>query len=172
MGGTDPTYLDIRLTVITDQIQMEDWSIEAPYVGNSMSTSQLYLLSNCGNQWFNNDLNNTVDLDAVMVSAVIHNSFSVGLPITGSGDAPTMVTGCDLSHLEYRLVDSNYVPIKLQSPMFLTLKVDAAEDPAKDVSMWKGKLPRDAPLNRRLRCNANKLNSNDRPRPSSRRCPG
>jgi hypothetical protein len=134
-----------EIEIISDMIQMSDNCIEAAYVGNSLSTAQLYLLSNCGNQWFNNDLNNARDLDAVMVSAVIHNSFSVGYPITGSGDAPTTVTGMDLSHLEYRLVDSNYVPIKLQSPMYLTLKVDAADDPVKDISMWRGKLPKDAP---------------------------
>jgi hypothetical protein len=84
-------------------------------------------------------------LDAVMVAAVIHNSFTVGYPISGAGDAPVLVTGCDLSHLEYALVDSNYYPIRLQSPMFLTLKVEAAENPIRDVSVWRGKLPRDAP---------------------------
>jgi hypothetical protein len=144
-GKTSVGLQKFLIRIVSDQIEMSDWSVEAPYVGNSMSTPQLYLLSNCGNQWFNNDLNNGRDLDAVMVSAVIHNSFSVGYPITGSGDAPTTVTGMDLSHLEYRLVDSNYVPIKLQSPMYLTLKVDAADDPVKDISMWRGKLPKDAP---------------------------
>jgi hypothetical protein len=29
--------------------------------------------------------------------------------------------------------------------MYLTLKIDAAEDPVKDISQWKGKLPKDAP---------------------------
>jgi hypothetical protein len=140
-----PTQGVFEIEVVSDMIEMNDWSVEAPYVGNSMSTPQLYLLSNCGNQWFNNDLQRPHELDAVMVSAIIHNSFTVGYPISGVGDAPTIVTGCDLSHLEYELVDSNYYPIKLQSPLFLTLKVEAAEDPIRDVSPWKGKLPKDAP---------------------------
>jgi hypothetical protein len=29
--------------------------------------------------------------------------------------------------------------------MFITLKVDPAEDPARDVTPWKGRLPKDAP---------------------------
>jgi hypothetical protein len=144
VDGSLPQQGVFDIEVVSDQIQMTDWSIEAPYVGNSMSTPQLYLTSNCGNQWFNNDLERPHDLDAVMV-AVIHNSFTVGYPISGAGDAPVLVTGCDLSHLEYELVDSNYYPIRLESPMFLTLKVEAAENPIRDVSVWRGKLPKDAP---------------------------
>jgi hypothetical protein len=133
------------LKIISDQVEATDWGVESPYVGCSMSTSQLYLLTNCGNQLFKNSLNDPRNLENCIVAAYMHNSFMAGGSITGSGFQPIILNDCDLGHIEFTLVDSNYKPIKLTSPMYVTLKIEPTEDPAQDISMWKGKLPKNAP---------------------------
>jgi hypothetical protein len=119
--------------------------IEAPYVGNSLSTPQLYLLANNGYQVFKNDLARPNFLESVQVAAVFQNTFSPGMYLSGGSDTPVTMNDMDLANVEYTLVDSNYHPIKLNSPMFITLKVDPVDDPARDISKWVGKLPKDAP---------------------------
>jgi hypothetical protein len=68
-----------------------------------------------------------------------------GGTIAGTGFQPIVLDDRDLANLHFDLVDSNYKPIKMLSPMFVTLKIEPAEDPAQDISIWKGKLPKNAP---------------------------
>jgi hypothetical protein len=141
----DAVNVVFTLTILSDQIETQDWGVEAPYVGSSMSTNQLYLLTNCGNQLFKNSLDEPRRLDNFMVAAYMHNSFMAGGTLTGTGMQPITMSDCDLSKLEFRLVDCNYHPIKLTSPLYVTMKIEPAEDPAQDISMWKGKLPKNLP---------------------------
>jgi hypothetical protein len=134
-----------HLTVLSDQITMTEWAVESPYVGNSLSTPQLYLLTNCGNQLYKNSLADPHNLENFIVAAYMQNSFMAGGSLSGGGVQPIIVNDCDLAHLQFTLVDSNYKAIKLASPMYVTLRVEPAEDPAQDISIWKGKLPRNAP---------------------------
>jgi hypothetical protein len=147
-GGTKTwTEYSVQTTVniLSDQIQYDLNILEAPYVGSSMSTPQLYLLANNGYQVFKNDLANPQALEAVQVAAVFQNTFSPGMALSGGGELAVSMNDMDLGNVEYLLVDSNYHPIKLNSPMFITLKVDPVDDPARDISKWVGKLPKDAP---------------------------
>jgi hypothetical protein len=105
----------------------------------------LYLTTNIGNQLYKNSMDNPSHLDNLIVAAYLQNSFMPNGSIGGAGFQPIVTEDCNLSNLQFTLVDSNYRPIRLMSPMFVTLKVDPAEDPARDITTWKGKLPRNAP---------------------------
>jgi hypothetical protein len=75
----------------------------------------------------------------------MHNSFMAGGTISGSGFQQIIIDGRDMGDIRFDLVDSNYKPVKIVSPMYLTLKIEPAQDPAQDITMWIGKLPKNAP---------------------------
>jgi hypothetical protein len=131
--------------VISDQVEYVSHTIEAPYVGYGLSTPQLYVTTNIGYQVVRNSFTNPNELSGSQVCAVLQNSFSAGMYLNGAGDFPITLNQFDLSNLEFRLVDSNYHPVKLMSPMFVIMKIEPAPDPAKDIKPFKGKLPLDAP---------------------------
>jgi hypothetical protein len=63
-GGASYTrILHKEIVVISDLIDMIDYGVEAPYVGNALSTHQMYLMSNCGNQLFKNSFQNPSNPD-------------------------------------------------------------------------------------------------------------
>jgi hypothetical protein len=118
------------IKVLNDVLEIPRKKIEAPAVGNPLSTPQLYLKSNCGAQVFQNSMLKLDDLTNSMVSATIHNSFSAGYTIQASGDAPVKIGTALLSNLSFQLVDGNFQPLKLLNPMYLTLSVTPIpEDP-------------------------------------------
>jgi FKBP-type peptidyl-prolyl cis-trans isomerase len=49
----------------------------------------------------------------------------------------------DASNLTFTLVDSNYFPVKLMSPMYVVLRLEPTENPAESINEFKGKLPKD-----------------------------
>jgi hypothetical protein len=63
--------------------------------------------------------------------------------LNGAGDFPIVMNQYDMSNLEFTLVDSNYHPIKLFSPMFVIMKVEKTPNPMEDIKVFQGKLPRD-----------------------------
>jgi hypothetical protein len=65
--------------------------------------------------------------------------------LNGAGDFPIVMNQYDMGNLEFTLVDSNYYPIKLFSPMFVILKVEKTANPMEDIKVFQGKLPRDRP---------------------------
>jgi hypothetical protein len=131
-----------RVHVIGDQVEIVAQSIEAPRVGSSLSTPQLYLTTNCGGQVFKNDMTNPTVLDAVQIAAVFQNTFSPGMQLNGGGDITITLNDQDLSNIWFELVDSNFHPVKLNSPMQVSLKVEPADDPVTDIKGWK--LPKHA----------------------------
>jgi hypothetical protein len=135
---------NIHWIVINDLIEIERYRIVAPSVGNPMSTTELFLQSNCGNQIMYNPIGTQNASQNIQVSATLFNSFSPGYLIQASGDAPVKIQTSALGNLSFKLVDSNLHPIKLMNPLYLTLTVAPIEqDPIADVSTMK--LPKDKP---------------------------
>jgi hypothetical protein len=140
-----PEVVSTTIFVMSDQIKYQVEVIEAPYIGFSLSTPQLYLTTNIGYKVFKNSLDEPDKLTNVQVCAVLQNSFSAGFYMNGSGDSPILMNDGDMANLEFTLVDANYHPLKLLSPMYIFLKADATKDEARDISMWRGKLPLNHP---------------------------
>jgi hypothetical protein len=141
------THTDsLRFEVINDLIPIIRHKVEAPAVGNPMSTPQLYLMSNCGNQVYRNSVAEPDQLVNAMVSATMSNSFSPGYPILASGETVQRFPTSALANLSFWLVDGNFRPVKLLNPMYLTITVNPIEqDPSRDISQWNALLPINAP---------------------------
>jgi hypothetical protein len=139
----DSNILTMTINVINDLVEIDRPSIEAPAVGNPLSTPQLYLKSNCGAQVFQNSMISPEKITNCMVSATIQNSFSAGYSIQASGDAPVRIATANLSNLSFQLVDGNFRPLKLLNPLYLTMSVSPVpEDPGELAGMM---IPKNSP---------------------------
>jgi hypothetical protein len=127
----------VEIEVISDMITYTSHVIDAPYVGCSMSTPQLYLTTNLGYQCFKNSLMEPRKLQSMQVAAVLQNTFAVGQFLQGSGDFPITTNDCDLTNLKFVLRDANFRPVRLYSPMYVFLKVEPVVDPARDTSQFR-----------------------------------
>jgi hypothetical protein len=141
-GHKVETLPPINIEIMSDQVEYTAQVIDAPVIGVSLSTPQLYLLTNIGYQMFKNSMLKPKQLDSVQVAAILQNTFSAGLYMSGSGDFPIVMNDADSSNLTFTLCDANYQPIKLLSPMYLVLKVDPTPNPVEDISQWNQLLPR------------------------------
>jgi hypothetical protein len=134
-----------QVLVMIDQVEYETNYLEAPYVGYSLSTPQLYVTTNIGYQVVRNSFPQPDELRGSEVCAVLQNSFSAGMYLNGSGDFPMIVNQFNLSNIYFQLVDSNYHPVKLFSPMFVIMKIEYTADPVQDIKALAPKLPKNAP---------------------------
>jgi hypothetical protein len=132
-----------EIEIISDQVQYLANVIEAPYVGVSMSTAQLYLTTNIGYQVFKNSFLSPNRLSSIQVSAVLQNSFAVSMYMSGGGEFPIQMKDSDASNLTFTLVDANYKPVKLMSPMYVILRIESTENTVEDIKAFKNKLPKD-----------------------------
>jgi hypothetical protein len=142
------TPISIDITVVNDQAPVIRQEIEPPMVGTGLSTNVLYLLSNCGSHSYRNSLEDGERLQPAQVSAIIPNAFSPSFPVQSSSDIIAKIPTPSLSNLWFRLVDANFVPIKLLNPLYLTLSVnpvDPAAGDSEDITPFLGRLPRDLP---------------------------
>ena len=97
-----------------------------PDVGMFLSTPVLYLASNLGSNSYKNVSGSTTSMRILMR---ITNSFFAKQPIVAvNGDYTTTVRSSDLSDVRFTLVDANYHDIKLLSPMYLTVQIEAIPD--------------------------------------------
>ena len=97
-----------------------------PDVGMFLSTPVLYLSSNLGSNSYKN-LNQTTTSMRILMR--INNSFFAKQPIIATnGDYTTVVRCSDLSDARFTLIDANYHEIKLLSPMYLTVQIEAIPD--------------------------------------------
>jgi hypothetical protein len=139
-------YIKMTITVINDLVTATRWKLEAPAVGNPLSTPQLYLMSNIGSQVYQNKLTTPDFITNAQVSATIQNTFSAGYSISASGDAPVQVSTASLNNLTFELVDANFSPIALLNPMYITISATPVPISANnDLSQFTGKMPKDAP---------------------------
>jgi hypothetical protein len=134
-----------EIEVLNDQLTVIRQEIEPAMVGSGLSTTELYLLSNCGTQSYRNSLEDGETLMPAQVSAVISNAFSPSFPVQTSSDIIARIPTASLSNLWFRLVDANFVPIKLLNPLYLTLSVNPAAGESEDLTPFAGKLPKDKP---------------------------
>jgi hypothetical protein len=95
-----------NIEIITDQVEYKANVIEAPYIGASLSTPQLYLITNIGYQMFKNSMLTPRILDSVQVAAVLQNTFSAGMYMSGGGDFPITMNDADSSNLTFTLCDA------------------------------------------------------------------
>jgi hypothetical protein len=143
--GDEKTF-SFTITVLNDLIPIVKYKMDPPSVGCPMSTPQLYLMSNAGNQIYRNTVDKPRAFDNAIVLATLQNSFSPGYPIMASGDAPTTIPTTQLADLSFYLVDGNFNPIRLLNPLTLTIQVNPVlQNLNNDLSQWNGKLPLDAP---------------------------
>jgi hypothetical protein len=98
--------------------------------GFFLSTPILYLLSNLGD-------NCQHDGHTTKVVMRINNSFSFNIPIiSNNAEFSTIVQSSALSNVWFKLVDSNFHPIKILSPLYILaigegIKTDETEDDAR-----------------------------------------
>ena len=96
-------------------------------VGFYQSTPILYLISNVGAQCYLNRDRTYYDQKIVMR---IYNSFSPNLPIVcNNAEFSTVVSSNSLGNVYFKLVDANFVPIKLLSPIYLAASAERIEPP-------------------------------------------
>jgi hypothetical protein len=147
-----------EIEVLNDQIEVLRQELEPPMVGSGLSTTELYLLSNCGTQSYRNSLEaNTIpNLYPAQVSAIISNAFSPSFPVQTSSDIIGKIPTSSLSNLWFRLVDANFVPIKLLNPLYLSLSVNPIADESEDLTPFLGKLPKDRPTPQQAQAMAQK----------------
>jgi hypothetical protein len=133
------------IEVVSPYVEITEQQFVSPMVGTGMSTSVLYLESNCGTQSYRNAFDEGETLFPAQVSAIIQNAYSAGFPLQTSSDITGMIPTPSLSNLWFRLVDANFKPIKLLSPLYLTLSVNPTEVSQEDIKDFIGKLPKDKP---------------------------
>ena len=96
-----------------------------PDVGMFLSTPVLYLASNLGSNSYRTGRVTT----SMRILMRINNSFFAKQPIIATnGDYTTVVRCSDLSDARFTLIDANYHEIKLLSPMYLTVQIEAIPD--------------------------------------------
>ena len=101
--------------------------VEASSVGYSLLTPIFYLVSNLGSRCYD-----TIDKDyfSHKVLMRVSNGFMANYPIiNGNAEFTSLVHVDSLSDIEFHLVDANMHPIKLLSPMYLSVHVETIEDP-------------------------------------------
>ena len=99
-----------------------------PDVGLYLSTPVLYLACNLGSNSYKNTTQHNYTSMRILMRLL--NSFFAKQPINNSnGDYTTIVRCTDLSDIRFTLVDANYHEVKLLSPMYLTVQIEAIPDP-------------------------------------------
>lgn len=106
------------------------YTLRFPDVGMFLSTPVLYLASNLGSNSYKNMQKSTTSMRILMR---INNSFFAKQPILATnGDYTTTVRCSDLSDVHFILMDANYHVLKLLSPMYLTVEIEAIPDKLND----------------------------------------
>ena len=95
-------------------------------VGFELSTPILYLMSNIGAIAFRNLSNDCVNLQTCTIAMRINNSFTDSMPIIASNaELSQKIPAAAVSGSTYLLVDANMHEVKLLSPMYISIYVEA-----------------------------------------------
>jgi hypothetical protein len=101
-----------------------------PDVGLYLSTPVLYLACNLGSKSYRTSNSGFTSMRILMR---LTNSFFAKQPINNpNGDFTTTVRCSDLSDVRFTLIDANYHEVKLLSPMYLTVQLEAIPDTETD----------------------------------------
>ena len=107
--------------------------ITAQSAGYSMLTPILYLVSNLGSKCYDNVDKNYCNHKVLMR---VSNSFSANYPIiNGNAEFASIVSSNALSDIEFKLVDANKHPIRLLTPMYLSIQVDVIDSTDEDAKI-------------------------------------
>ena len=102
------------------------YSLLCPDVGLYLSTPVLYLACNLGS---NSYKNTEASFTSMRILMRLTNSFFAKQPICNpNGDYTTTVRCSDLSDIRFTLMDANYHEVRLLSPMYLTVQLEAIPD--------------------------------------------
>jgi hypothetical protein len=92
------------------------------------STPILYILSNTGGQCYRMSMNEN-NVQNGTIGMIVYNSFMAGMPaIAQQGDIVSQCLSSELSSISIVLVDANFVPIKLLTPLYCTINVTEIAD--------------------------------------------
>ena len=117
-NSTFPIYADF-----TDDY----YFITSESVGFVYSTPILYLLSNVGHQSYRTV--NVSDIAGSRVVMRLQNTYQANVPIiANNADFVFTVSSNDLAMLEFTLTDANLHELKMLSPMYITINVQAVPD--------------------------------------------
>ena len=107
------------LTSTTETIEdKEVQAIQCLSVGQFLSTSILYLIGSIGDKCYINNESGRTNRRILMR---INNSYSANFPvISNNAEFSTYALSNDFSDITFELVDANFKPLKLLSPMYLT----------------------------------------------------
>ena len=110
-----------------------NYQVLAQSAGYSMLTPILYLVSNLGSKCYDNIDNNYCNHKILMR---VSNSFSANYPIiNGNAEFQSVVPTNSLSDIEFKLVDANRKQIRLLTPMYLSINVEAMESEDEDAKI-------------------------------------
>ena len=105
----------------------------AQSAGYSMLTPILYLVSNLGSKCYDNIDKNYCNHKILMS---VSNSFSANYGIiNGNAEFASIISSNALSDIEFKLVDANKQPIRLLTPMYLSVHVEAIDSTDEDAKI-------------------------------------
>jgi hypothetical protein len=127
--GLTNVQLPLQSLVKTND-QQTVYTLLFPDVGMFLSTPVLYLSSNLGSNSYRTCKHESGQITtSKRILMRINNSFFAKQPIIATnGDYTTVVRCSDLSDARFTLIDANYHEIKLLSPMYLTIQIEAIPD--------------------------------------------
>ena len=118
---------------IKSTLKNEVHYVIAQSAGYPMLTPILYLVSNLGSKCYDNIDKNYCNHKILMR---VSNSFSANYPIiNGNAEFMSIVSSNALSDIEFKLVDANKHPIRLLSPMYLSVQVDSIDSTDEDAKI-------------------------------------
>lgn len=109
-----PSLNSTTETIESKEVQ----TIRCLSVGQFLSTSILYLIGSIGEKCYVNNESGRTNRRILMR---INNSYSANFPvISNNAEFSTYALSNDFSDITFELVDANFKPIKLLSPLYLT----------------------------------------------------
>ena len=122
--------VNVKLPISNNSMLNLHKMLLCPDVGLYLSTPVLYLACNLGSKSYRTSDNGFTSMRILMK---LTNSFFAKQPIVNAnGDFTTTVRCSDLSDIRFTLIDANYHEVKLLSPMYLTVQLEAIPDAESD----------------------------------------
>ena len=115
LGIFDQQLPIVAIETVNEEI---NYTLQCLSVGNFLSTAILYLIASIGDKVFINSESGRTNKKILMR---INNSYSANFPIiANNAEFSVYSLSNDYSDITFELVDGNFRPIKLLSPLYLT----------------------------------------------------
>ena len=113
-----------ELPLASKEISPNSYELKIQSVGYAMGTPVLMLVSNLGSDNTISDVNSPWNSRSCYVAMKFPNNLTQGQPLNAAGfEKPTRVQASALSNIKLKLVDSNFEPLKVLSPLYVTINV-------------------------------------------------